>query len=74
MPQLLVTVSDNAMLPRVRMAIRTLRGVEKVVTPKATPSKVKAEEANIKEAFEQLKLYRKGEMKFRTAEELLEEL
>ena len=33
MPQLLVTVNDQAMLSRVRSAILTLQGVEKVATP-----------------------------------------
>ena len=33
MPQLLVTVNDNAMLPRVRSAILTLQGVDRVAVP-----------------------------------------
>ena len=33
MPQILVTVNDRAMLPRVRSAILTLQGVERVATP-----------------------------------------
>lgn len=75
MPQLLVNVSDQAMLPRIRMAIKTLRGVESVATPRTTTSKAKMEtEANIKEAFEQLKLYKEGKITFRPAEELLDEL
>jgi hypothetical protein len=75
MPQLLVTVNDQAMLPRVRMAIKTLRGVDSVVTPKTIDNKAKAEvKANIKEAFEQLKQYKEGKMTFRPAEALLDEL
>ena len=75
MPQLLVTVNDQTMLPRVRMAIKTLRGVDSVVTPKTIDKKAKAEaKANIKEAFEQLKLYKEGKMTFRPAEALLDEL
>ena len=33
MPQILVTVNDRAMLPKVRSAILTLQGVERVATP-----------------------------------------
>ena len=81
MPQLLVTVNDQSMLPRVRMAIKTLRGVDSVVTPR-TPAikakripKAKAEAiANIEESLEQLKLYKEGKMMFRPAEALLDEL
>jgi hypothetical protein len=73
MPQLLVTVNDQSMLPRVRMAIRTLRGVDNVVTSRTTDNKSKAKE-NIKEALEQLKLYKEGKMSFRPAEALIDEL
>lgn len=75
MPQLLVTVNDQAMLPRIRMAIKALRGVDNVVTPRKSNDKAKAEaKANIKEAFEELKLYKEGKMTFRPAESLIDEL
>ena len=48
MPQLLVTVNDQTMLPRVRMAIKTLRGVDSVVTTRTVANKAKAEEKAIK--------------------------
>ena len=63
------------MLPRVRMAIKTLRGVDNVVTPRTTDNKAKAEtKANIKDALEQLKQYKEGKMSFRPAEALIDEL
>ena len=75
MPQLLVTVNDQAMLPKVRMAIKTLRGVDSVVTPRTADSRAKAKvKENITEALEQLKLYREGKMEFRPAESIIDEL
>lgn len=73
MPQLLVTVNDQAMLPRVRKAIKTLRGVDNVVTPRDSKAKAEAKE-NVKEALDQLKLYKEGKMTFRPAEALIDEL
>ncbi len=63
------------------MAIKTLRGVDAVVKarpaekPGASKTTAKAKaKANIKDALEELKLYRKGELQFQPAEALLEEL
>lgn len=63
------------MLPQVRKAIKSLRGVDYVETPRtvSSQSKAKAQE-NVREALEQLKLYKEGKMTFRPAEALLEEL
>lgn len=75
MPQLVVTVNDLSMLPRVRTAIKTLRGVDKVVTSRTPDDKINTElKANIKESLEQLKLYKEGKMDFKPAEALINEL
>ena len=79
MPQLLVTVSEQAMLSRLKMAIKTLRGVEQVTTPRKSARTVAAEKkekvkAKINEALEELKLRQKGELQFQSAESLIEEL
>lgn len=83
MEQLIINVENPSMLPALRKVLGSMEGVS--ILPKMRKrSKVKEEEepcmtkaeilAGFDEACKELKLYKEGKVKLKTAEELLNEL